>query len=145
MPGGVDENGKSFDKFFWLPTAYKAQWFQGKHICNTYGLGYMFLDSQNEADSFWSAFVQKSALFDQSTFLGAVTSIPKSPFDWYWVEHKKKVNIVINWAANQPDNWGGAEACLVISKKPGSYEIFDAPCYGEANYYKFLCQSYVWL
>lgn len=99
----------------------------------------MSLDSQAEADYFFPLFVQKSALFDELTHIGAVTTIAKSKTDWYWVETGKKAKIELKWGSGQPDNYGTQE-CLAIFKSAGSYEIHDINCF-EAYSRRFICSS----
>lgn len=141
--GGVDENGNAFDKFYWYPVAYKAQWIHAKLICDSNGLEFVSLDSQDEANNFWAVFVQKANLFEDYTMLGALTTVPRSKNDWYWVESGKKVKITMNWLNGQPDNLGNNEACLLAQKAAGGYTLHDGKCFG-GSYLRFLCQSYVW-
>lgn len=102
---------------------------------------FITLETQDEADFFFTTFVQKSALFDEYTHLGAVAAILKSTKFWNWVETGKTVKIALKWGAGQPDNWGNiGEQCLSVRKVSGTYELHDSKCY-EINYLKFLCES----
>jgi hypothetical protein len=100
---------------------------------------FISLDSQPEADAFWALYVQKAGLFEEYTHFGAISTVPKSVSDWYWVESGKKVKINLKWEVGQPE--GGDDQCMCVRKSLNSYSLFDLRCYDFA--FKFLCQSTV--
>lgn len=97
----------------------------------------MSLDSPAEADIFFTAFTQKAALFDDATYLGAVTNIALSKTNWYWVSTGKKLNFELPWGPVDPNNLGNNEKCLALQKP---LSMIDIICY-ELYYKRFICQS----
>jgi hypothetical protein len=103
-------------------------------------MGFLSLDSKEEAYHFLVIYERNAALFDQYTHIGAVASFAKTLTDWYWVENAEKANFTINFLPGQPDNYGGNELCLVLMTSGGSYYFNDLKCY-ENYIFKFVCQT----
>lgn len=99
------------------------------------------LDNQAEADAFLTTFVQKAALFDSFTHIGAISRISKSTTEWYWAENSKKVSFNMKWANGKPNNNGD---CLGLQKTGKNYEFVDNKC-SDGTLTRFICQSVVFV
>lgn len=63
----------------------------------------------------------------------------KKPDNWYWASSDVPINYNLSWIPGEPNNWGGNEDCLSISRYYlNGNAINDATC----NYYigSFLCE-----
>lgn len=128
-----------YGKNYWISTHFKASWDQANNICHSRGMEFLSLETLEEANQFFKLCEENASLFDKFTHIGALTTVAKSKTDWYWVNSGQKINYVLNFLPNQPDNANNNEMCLSIGMPPKNYSFNDIPCSGTQ--YKFICQS----
>lgn len=142
LTAGKTTQNAPYTKKFMYPTHYVGSWTDAFNICNSFKMNLLSLDSQAEATQFLSIFVANFKLFDKWTHIGAVTTVKKSPTEWYWVNTRQKVNFPLKFTAGNPDNYLDSERCLVLTIDNENYGFNDNQCHDQAVM-KFICQIVV--
>lgn len=140
LPISVEIPNAEEVKSYWLSTHFKATWDIAMTICSSYGMEFLSLDSQVEADNFFKLCSSQRQLFEKLTHIGALATTTRSITDWYWVNsgNKIEINLVFPWIA--PTNWFGRQMCLALDKQLTGFMYNDINCYGLYPQ-KFICQS----
>lgn len=95
------------------------------------------LPTEEEASVFLK-FSADNGIHFENMFIGG-TYIGNGFNNWYWINTGLPVKYQIKFDAGEPNNTGGRENCLSLTKKPNNVFLYnDINCYGIVL--KFACE-----
>jgi hypothetical protein len=140
----ADLNGKHVKSYF-IPRYFKSQWVNAKSICQSYGMEFVSLETQQEADNFLGLCNRNTKLFEAHVNIGGMTLEGKSTDKWYWVNSRKHIDYPIAFAPSEPNFGHGLEFCLAVIKLPNDIFMFnDVACNGGLDHLlerQFICEK----
>lgn len=147
------ENAYGTTNNYYLSSS-KAKASMTRGICKSYGMDLVSLDTINsgQAESqlflqsckqydFYRSFGGYFVFFEQSTHVGAITTVGGSRDNWYWLKSGNRIDYPLSWGPGQPDNSGGHEFCLALLRdNSGNFSFNDMDCEAELH---FICEKIV--
>lgn len=135
------ESGDTDLKKYFIPHHLEAVWSNARSICQSYGMDYLSMDSEDEYKHVLQLLKDNAASIPQWLYIGAITKEARSKNHWYWVSSGNHITFPLNWAANQPNNHPPSkEYCMTFEKQGNNnFLIHDCPC--NVNLCKFICQQ----
>lgn len=127
-------------KIYYVPRAFRADFVSIRSVCQSYGMEFLSLDTEEEAHFFMDMCQQNYNELGTQMFVGAMTTVGKSLTNWYWVSSGNKVMYSLPFNVNEPNFNHNNEWCLATAKNSlGGIAFNDLPCSGYHE--RFFCQK----
>jgi len=123
-----------------VSTHFEATWLEARSICNDYGLRFVTLETEEEADFFLKLCAQNYDLFESNyNHIGGIQSIRGNASSYHWVETGYESTFDFKWAPGEPNNGGGKQWCLAVKKERVQFLFDDMFC--DAQKSRFVCEK----
>lgn len=105
-------------------------------FCRSFGMDLVTLPTEEENNVFTKLCADNATYFDEYTHVGG-SNLGLN--NWFWTSNGQPIKYQLKFAPGEPNNSGGREYYLAISKQLGSFKFNDVPGYG-AREEKFVCE-----
>lgn len=127
-------------KNYYIPRYFKTSWTNSRSLCQSFGMDFVSLETENEANEFLNICKSKANLFQTGAFIGAISLEGASRSQWYWLNSGNRITYPIPFGPGKPNNVEGRAFCLELWKYSASNFLFvDAFCSGYES--QFICQE----
>lgn len=125
-----------------MSSHFRVEWHQAMSLCSAFGMELVSIDSRNEFDHFENLCRTNEHLFGNFFHIGGLVKVAKSTTEWYWTNSGQKINFDLTFAPGEPNNAGGNQMCMCLTKHLPHFLFDDIQCLG-ANPERFVCQKLI--
>ncbi|CAO1417927.1 unnamed protein product [Diamesa hyperborea] len=144
LPGQPDNYGAFANYFgrrqiktYYITRTVRLSWANALSFCKANDMNLVELHTKQEADNFLT--IMRTSAPETLYYIGGSAEGMSNRLDYYWMTTGEQIPFTLEYSPGQPDNYGGKERCLSISKQPGKFKFNDIAC-SENNYGFFACQ-----